>query len=45
MRISEMNWMMVEEYLKRDDRAVLASGEQISPGVLVPILPTLRDFI
>ena len=20
MRISDMNWMMVEEYLKRDDR-------------------------
>ncbi len=26
MRISEMNWMMVEEYLKRDDRAVLPLG-------------------
>src|SRR5438445_10408715 len=26
MRISEMNWMMVEEYLKRDDRAALALG-------------------
>ncbi len=26
MRISEMNWMMVEEYLKRDDRAVLPIG-------------------
>src|SRR5690348_11179630 len=23
MRISELNWMMVEEYLKRDNRAVL----------------------
>jgi creatinine amidohydrolase len=30
MRISDMNWMMVEEYLKRDDRCVLplASTEQ-----------------
>jgi creatinine amidohydrolase len=26
MRISEMNWMMVDEYLKRDDRAVLPLG-------------------
>ncbi|MEP6604019.1 MAG: creatininase family protein, partial [Spartobacteria bacterium] len=26
MRISEMNWGMVEEYLKRDDRAVLPLG-------------------
>ena len=26
MRISEMNWMMVEEYLERDDRAVLPQG-------------------
>ena len=26
MQISEMNWMMVEEYLKRDDRAVLPLG-------------------
>jgi creatinine amidohydrolase len=26
MRISEMNWMMVEEYLKRDDRVVLPLG-------------------
>ena len=26
MRISEMNWMMVEEYLQRDDRAVLPLG-------------------
>jgi creatinine amidohydrolase len=26
MRISEMNWMMVEEYLMRDDRAVLPLG-------------------
>jgi creatinine amidohydrolase len=26
MRISEMNWMMVEAYLKRDDRAVLPLG-------------------
>jgi creatinine amidohydrolase len=25
-RISEMNWMMVEEYLKRDDRCVLPFG-------------------
>src|SRR5881398_3170690 len=26
MRISEMNWMMVEEYLRRDDRPVLPLG-------------------
>src|SRR5437868_7737249 len=26
MRISEMNWMMVEEYLKRDDRCLLPLG-------------------
>ncbi len=26
MRISEMNWMQVEEYLKRDDRCVLPLG-------------------
>ena len=26
MRISEMNWMMVEEYLRREDRAVLPLG-------------------
>jgi creatinine amidohydrolase len=26
MRISKMNWMMVEDYLKRDDRAVLPLG-------------------
>src|SRR5260370_13858388 len=26
MRISEMNWMMVGDYLKRDDRAVLPLG-------------------
>jgi creatinine amidohydrolase len=26
MRISEMNWMMVEEYLKRDNRCVLPLG-------------------
>jgi creatinine amidohydrolase len=26
MRISEMNWTMMEEYLKRDDRAVLPLG-------------------
>ena len=26
MRVSEMNWMMVEEYMKRDDRALLPLG-------------------
>src|SRR6184192_3277843 len=26
MHVSEMNWMMVEEYLKRDDRCVLPLG-------------------
>jgi creatinine amidohydrolase len=26
MRVSEMNWMMIEEYLQRDDRCVLPLG-------------------
>ena len=26
MRIRDMNWMMVEDYLKRDDRAVIPVG-------------------
>src|SRR5438874_487783 len=26
MRITDMNWMMVEDYLKRDDRCVLPLG-------------------
>ena len=26
MRISEMNWLQVEEYLKADDRAVVPLG-------------------
>ena len=26
MRIKEMNWMQVEDYLKRDDRAVVPLG-------------------
>ena len=26
MRIADMNWMQVEEYLKRDDRAVVPLG-------------------
>src|SRR5438477_1227931 len=26
MRVAEMNWMQVEEYLRRDDRAVLPLG-------------------
>ena len=26
MHVSQMNWMMVEEYLKRDDRCVLPLG-------------------
>src|SRR5690242_3453715 len=26
MRIAEMNWMQVEEYLQRDDRAVIPLG-------------------
>jgi creatinine amidohydrolase len=26
MRIAEMNWMMVEEFLKREDRCVLPLG-------------------
>ena len=27
MRIRDMNWMMVEDYLKRDDRAVIPRGQ------------------
>ena len=34
MRISEMNWMMVEEYLKRDDRCVLPLGSTEQHGYL-----------
>ena len=26
MKIKDMNWMQVEDYLKRDDRAVLPVG-------------------
>ncbi len=26
MKITEMNWMQVEDYLKRDDRAILPLG-------------------
>ena len=26
MRIKDMNWMQVEEYLKKDNRAVLPTG-------------------
>src|SRR4029077_18134007 len=36
MRISEMNWMMVEEYLKRDDRAVLPLGSTEQHAYLTP---------
>lgn len=34
MRISEMNWMQVEEYLTRDDRAVLPLGSTEQHGYL-----------
>ena len=32
MRITEMNWMMVEEYLKGDDRCVLPLGSTEQHG-------------
>ena len=34
MRITDMNWMMVEEYLKRDDRCVLPLGSTEQHGYL-----------
>jgi creatinine amidohydrolase len=34
MRISDMNWMQVEEYLRRDDRAVLPIGSIEQHGYL-----------
>jgi creatinine amidohydrolase len=34
MRIADMNWMQVEEYLKRDDRAVLPLGSTEQHGYL-----------
>ena len=34
MRISELNWMQVEEYLKNDDRAVLPLGSTEQHGYL-----------
>lgn len=34
MRISDMNWMMVEAYLKKDDRAVLPLGSTEQHGYL-----------
>jgi creatinine amidohydrolase len=34
MRITDMNWMQVEEYLKRDDRAVLPTGSVEQHGYL-----------
>ncbi len=34
MKISSMNWMQVEEYLKRDDRAVLPIGSTEQHGYL-----------
>ena len=34
MRITEMNWMQVEEYLKQDDRAVLPLGSTEQHGYL-----------
>ncbi len=34
MRITEMNWMQVEEYLKRDNRAVLPLGSTEQHGYL-----------
>src|SRR4026208_1604626 len=34
MRIRDMNWMMVEDYLKRDDRAVIPVGSTGRPAQL-----------
>ena len=31
MRISDMNWMQVEAYLKRDDRAIALEGFGLTP--------------
>src|SRR6266403_683056 len=47
MRIGEMNWMMVEEYLKRDDRGVLPLGSterhasEAAEPLGVPVFPVL----
>src|SRR5882724_2548223 len=49
MRISEMNWIMVEEYLKRDDRAVLPVDSILAERLAVeaaeplgvPVFPVL----
>ena len=34
MRVSDMNWMQVEEYLERDDRAILPLGSTEQHGYL-----------
>src|SRR5579871_4043023 len=34
MRVKDMNWMQVEEYLKRDNRAVLPVGSTEQHGYL-----------
>ena len=34
MRIRDMNWMMVEDYLKRDDRAVIPDLDAIEDMVV-----------
>ncbi len=41
MRIAEMNWMQVEEYLKRDDRAVVPLGSTEQHAYLSLMVDTL----
>jgi HSP20 family protein len=40
MRITDMNWMQAEEYLKHDDRAVLPVGStvKLSGEIIAPAL-------
>ena len=41
MRISDMNWMQVEEYLKQDDRAVVPLGSTEQHAYLSLMVDTL----
>ena len=41
LHISDMNWMQVEEYLKRDDRAVVPLGSTEQHGYLSLMVDTL----
>ena len=42
MRIADMNWMQVEEYLKTDDRAVVPLGSTEQHAYLSLIVDTLN---